>query len=266
MVIEVRPASCKYPCYLFWFCSTIAINVEPGVQGSAHSAGKTLEATTKPKRTVLVLGKTQAGKSSMIEQLRKYSNPSHIIDQSRLGDGNRSRTDSIEHFSIHSYLLPCEAFEPAKGTIHDIQNLGARFDESELFRLLGGHERDFVVRTVLQDADISPSDLVEFCLMDTPELNDTDHRSVDMAEKIVQEILATRSFNLILIVMSAESALIIESRSRFDYYARVLERLHPNIAFLYTHVDYADCHHSNTTHHSSMLMRHNAFSRIFRDG
>ncbi|KAF9206593.1 hypothetical protein BGZ59_011599 [Podila verticillata] len=240
------------------------VNMDPGIQGSAHSAGKTLEATTESKRTVLVLGKTQAGKSSMIEQLRKYSNPNHIIDQSRLGNGNRSRTDSIEHFSIHSNLLPCEVFEPATGTTYDIQKLGERADESEFFRLLGGHERDFVVRTALEDTDISPSDLVEFCLVDTPGLNDTDHRSVDMAEKFVQEILATRSFNLILIVVSAESALTREYRTELEYYSKVLQELHSNVAFVYTHVDYADSHHSNTKHHASMAMRHMAFSKVFR--
>lgn len=240
------------------------VNLEPGVQGSADSAGKTLEATTKTKRNVLVLGNTQAGKSSMIERLRKFSNPSHIIDRSRLGDGNRSKTDSIERFSIHSDILPCEVFENATGTTHDIRNLGARIDESEFFRLLDGRESDFVTRTALQDADISPSDLVEFCLVDTPGFNDTDHRSVGMSEKIIQEILATQSFNLILIVVSAESVLTIELRSHLDYYARVLEGLHSNIAFVYTHVDYADGHHSNTKHHASMAMRHIAFSKVFR--
>ncbi|KFH62038.1 hypothetical protein MVEG_12192 [Podila verticillata NRRL 6337] len=108
------------------------------------------------------------------------------------------------------------------------------------------------------------SDVMEFSFLDTPGFNDTNHSSVAMADNIVQEIISTQSFNLILIVMSAQSLLSREYRTELEYYAKVLLGLHANVTFLYTYVGYADYHHSNTMH-CSKLEKRNTFSRIFRE-
>ncbi|KAI9242936.1 MAG: hypothetical protein BYD32DRAFT_456548 [Podila humilis] len=54
-------------------------------------------------------------------------------------------------------------------------------------------------------------------------------------------------------------------RFALEYYSKVLEGLHSHIAFLHTHVDYADCNHSNIIHRKRMANRHRAFRSIFRD-
>lgn len=231
------------------------------VQESATADGTP---TTKSRPSVLVLGRTQSGKSSLVQHMKKYADPTYSIDQSVLGDGNMSRTASTKCVCISSNLPAYEIVDNATGMTVDVQNLLAIQDECDFHELLSGREDKYTLRMVTPDPSMPPPDCVEFQFLDTPGLNDTDHRSVAIAANIVKEILATRSFNLILVTVSALSPLTVEYRLELEYYAKVLQGLHANIAFLYTHVDYANCHHSNTNHCEVLSRRHGAFSDIFR--
>ncbi|KAI9238972.1 MAG: hypothetical protein BYD32DRAFT_248240 [Podila humilis] len=232
------------------------------VQGSAATADRT--PTAESRSSVLVLGRTQSGKSSLMQHMKKYADPTYSIDQSVLGDGNTSRTESTKRFCISSNLPAYEIVDNATGMTVDVQNLHAIQDEFDFHELLSGRENKYTLRMVTPDPSMPSSDCVEFQFLDTPGLNDTDHRSVAIAANIVKEILRTQSFNLILVTVSALSPLTVEYRLELEYYAKVLQGLHANIAFLYTHVDYANCHHSNINHCEMLSRRHGAFSDIFR--
>ncbi|KAG0342243.1 hypothetical protein BG005_002773 [Podila minutissima] len=221
---------------------------------------------SKPKYSVLVLGKTQSGKSSLVQHIKRYADPAYLIDNSLIGNGNTSKTGSTGQFFIHSDLPAYKVLELATGTIVDVQNLHAMIEnEDDYLDILHGREAKYGLKMVPQEPHRSPPQLVEFRFLDTPGINDTNHMDDIFAVDIISEVIATGSFNLILIVVSAKNPLSKEYGFALEYYAKVLQGLHTNIAFLYTHVDYAHCHHTNTTHHLSMLKRHNSFSRIFRD-
>lgn len=232
---------------------------EPIVQGSTKTADETLMANTKPKLSVLILGRTQSGKSSLIQHFKQYADPTYTIDRSLLGNGNTSRTESTEHFFICSHLPAYEVVEIATEAILDLHNLS----QNEFLDLLHGRDDQYSLREVLQDPNMS-LDPVEFRFLDTPGLNDTGGRSISIAEDVLKEIIKTRSFNLILVTVSAQSPLTLEYRFELEYYAKVLQGLHSNVAFLYTHADYADYHHSNINHRSIISKRHSAFSEIFQ--
>ncbi|KAG0341635.1 hypothetical protein BG000_008447 [Podila horticola] len=218
----------------------------------------------KPKYSVLVLGQTQSGKSTLVQHIKKYANPAHEIDQSFLGNGNVSKTLSTIHFFIDSNLPAYEVLRKNDGSIVNLQNLQARFEnEEDYLKLIAGREKDYTLR-ISQDPQSLPSQLVEFQFLDTPGLNDTDQRDTVFADNIIEEIINTRSFNLILIIVSAKCSLSKEFGFALEYYSNVLEGLHANIAFLHTHVDYANCHYSKTEYHDNMATRHEAFSNIFR--
>ncbi|KAG0347684.1 hypothetical protein BG005_011948 [Podila minutissima] len=219
----------------------------------------------KPKYSVLVLGQTQSGKSTLVQHIKKYANPTHEIDQSFLGNGNVSKTLSTIHFCIDSNLPAYEVQRKNDGSIVNLQNLQARFEnEDDYLKLIAGREKDYTLR-ISQDPQYLPSQLVEFQFLDTPGLNDTDQRDTVFADNIIKEIINTRSFNLILIIVSAKCSLSKEFGFALEYYSNVLEGLHANMAFLHTHVDYADCHYSKTEYHDKMATRHRKFSNIFRD-
>lgn len=221
---------------------------------------------SKPKYSVLVLGKTQSGKSSFIQHIKKYADPAYVVDDTLIGNSNTSKTESTQQFFVCSDLSAYEVIKHATGETVDIRNLFWRTaTEDNYFEVLHGREAQYELRLVSQDPQRPPSEPVEFRFLDTPGINDTDYRDDVFATNIVNEVIATQSFNLILVTVSTKSHLSMEYGFALEYYAKVLQGLHTNIAFLHTHNDYANCHHSNTMHHSRMLIRHNAISRIFRE-
>ncbi|KAF9367264.1 hypothetical protein CPB97_006010, partial [Podila verticillata] len=77
-------------------------------------------------------------------------------------------------------------------------------------------------------------------------------------------MINTRSFNLIVIIVSYKNPLTQEQQLALEYYANVFRGLHTRIMFLHTHVDYADIHHTNNVHHLNMKMKNKALSKMFR--
>ncbi|KAF8957743.1 hypothetical protein BGZ52_013198, partial [Haplosporangium bisporale] len=187
----------------------------------------------KPKYSVLVLGQTQSGKSSFIQHIKKYADPAYMVDNTLLGHGITSKTESIQQFFVHSDLPAYEVIERASGKTIDSSNLFWRTTtEDDYFKVLHGREAQYEMRLVSQDPLRPPSKLVEFRFLDTPGINDTYYRNDVFATNIVNEAIATRSFNLILITVSATSTLSMEYGFALEYYAKVLQGLHTNIAFL----------------------------------
>lgn len=219
----------------------------------------------KPRYSMLVLGQTQSGKSTLLENIKKYADPSYEINLSFLGNGSFSKTLSTIQFTIDSNLPLYEVLSTA-GVALDLQNLEAGCNnEDDFIDLLQSRERDYSLRPVLQDPPSPSSQLVEIKFLDTPGLNDTNHRDVVFATNIIQEITAVQSFNLILFTVSTKVSLSMEYGFALEYYAKVLEGLHSRIVFLYTHVDFRLCSSFNQMHWDALATRHSACSSIFRN-
>ncbi|KAG0012329.1 hypothetical protein BGZ81_001647, partial [Podila clonocystis] len=218
---------------------------------------------SKPKYSVLIMGKTQAGKSTFIEHIKTYADPSYAIDRSLLGNGNLSKTENTRPFFVESNLPVYEVFHKATGDIIDLEDLASKYDEEDYRDILFSREKDVGMRLVPQDTS-SPSETVEFRFLDTPGLNDTNDRDSSHAANIISEMINTRSFNLIVIIISYKHPLTQEQQLALEYYANVFKGLHTRIMFLHTHVDYAEVHHTNTVHHLNMKMKNKALSKMFR--
>ncbi|KAG0040757.1 hypothetical protein BGZ82_009739, partial [Podila clonocystis] len=220
---------------------------------------------SKPRFSVLVLGQTQSGKSSLVQHIKKYADPAYTIDYNLLGDGNNSKTESTEHCFINSNLPAYEILDLEADSTLNLDTLHARYeDKDDYFDLLHSRESKFTLRISPNNSSMPRPELVEFKFLDTPGFNDTGEGDVVLSTHIISEIIEARSFNLILVVVPHTSPLTQEQGFALEYYAKVLEGLHSNIAFLYTRVKYADLHHSDTVHQSQLKTRHRAFSKIFR--
>ncbi|KAF9210386.1 hypothetical protein BGZ59_009499, partial [Podila verticillata] len=218
----------------------------------------------KPEYSVLILGETQAGKSSLIEHIRSYADPGYAIDKSLLGNGIVSKTESTTTIFINSNFPTYEAYRKNTGEIFDLKNLATQYQNEEDYRdILLSHSDDVAIRPIHQDPN-APSESMEFRFLDTPGLNGTQGRDSEHAVNIVNEIISTRSFNLVVFVISSQNPLTEEKRLALEYFAFVLRGLHSKIVFLYTHVDYSDTHSTNKTHHLDMEMRNETLSTIFR--
>ncbi|KAG0010736.1 hypothetical protein BGZ82_003291, partial [Podila clonocystis] len=129
----------------------------------------------KLKYSVLVMGKTQAGKSTLVEHIKNYANPGYDIDQSLLGNGNLSKTENTRPFYVESNLPVYEVFHKATGDIIDLKDLASKSDEEDYRDILFSREKNVGLRLAPGDSN-APSDLVEFRFLDTPGLNDTSDR------------------------------------------------------------------------------------------
>lgn len=217
-----------------------------------------------PKFSVLILGSTQAGKSALIEHIRSYADPGYDIDGSLLGNGVVSKTENTTPILINSNLPAYEAYRNNTGEIFDLKNLAAQYEDEEDYRdILLSRPDDIDIRLVPQDVNASSPSL-EFRFLDTPGLNGTQGRDSENTADIVKEVISTRSFNLIIVVVSSKNPLTEEKQLALEYFAFVLRGLHSRIIFLYTHVDYSDTHFTNNAHHLDMSMRNKTLSTIFR--
>ncbi|KAG0328279.1 hypothetical protein BG000_000551, partial [Podila horticola] len=217
-----------------------------------------------PKYSVLILGSTQAGKSTLIQHIKSYADSRYAIDDSIFGNGIVSKTESTTSFSVESTLPVYEVYLKDTGEVLDLKTLASHYKDEEGYRdALLSHSDDVGMRLAPQDPT-TPSGSMEFRFLDTPGLNGTQGRDSEHAVNIVNEVISTQTFNLIVFVISSKNPLTEEKRLALEYFAYVLRGLHSRIIFLYTHVDYADTHYTNTTHHLDMSMRNKTLSTIFR--
>ncbi|KAF9327194.1 hypothetical protein BG006_009467, partial [Podila minutissima] len=210
------------------------------------------------------MGKTQAGKSALVEHIKNYANPNYNIDRTLLGNGYVSKTRIPQTFLVESTLPVYEVYKIATGETISLDNLSAKFDDEEDYRdFVMSREKDIGMRISPQNAN-SPTEPVEFQFLDTPGTNNTSESDTAHASNIINEMINIRTFNLIVIVVSYKNRLTQEQKLAFEYYANVFKGLHSRIVFLHTHVEYTEIHHSNEMHHANMDMTNKTLSKIFR--
>ncbi|KAF9303423.1 hypothetical protein BG003_002059, partial [Podila horticola] len=107
----VAPEGCKISKH-----STKTVDSDKG-SGSRSRSDESCASST-----VLVLGKTQAGKSTFIEFVKNYANEQYSINESLLGTGFQSKTRMPVEFKVKTDLPAYEVFD-ATGTRIDIDSL-----------------------------------------------------------------------------------------------------------------------------------------------
>lgn len=214
-----------------------------------------------PKHSVLVLGSTHAGKSALIQHIKKYADPGYVMDVSLLGNNIASKTETTRPFGVRSNLPVYEVKRLESGEVIDVNGLASSYQDEEDYRDVLLSNPNVVA---IEEASSALSKHVDFQLFDTPGLNSTHGRDSEYATNIVKEVISTQFFNLIVFVISTKNPLTEEKQHALEYFAYVLRGLHSRIIFLYTHVDYSEIHHSNTTHHLNMTLRHKTLGAIFR--
>ncbi|KAG0027430.1 hypothetical protein BGZ81_005630, partial [Podila clonocystis] len=195
-----------------------------------------------------------------------YANHKYTIDESLLGTRFKSKTRVPTQFVVKTELQAYEVFD-ANGTRIDICSLGDQYQDPDDY-LDALNDRKTTLKAVSSDHDPSPLPRdVEITFLDTPGVEDTNGRDAEHAKRIIDAMTQLQSFNLIIIVINCEETPSKAHQLAFSYYSKVIYSFqghHSNIVFLYTHVEYEKCHHSNADYLSVMKCRHKAFSQLFR--
>ncbi|KAG0347685.1 hypothetical protein BG005_011949, partial [Podila minutissima] len=182
--------------------------------------------------SVLVLGKSQSGKTALIQHIKSYAAKDYIINQSLLGDGTFSKTGTTHSFPVKSGLPSYEVLQKRTGQVINLKDLGIEYKDDEDYQdLLISSETDVGLRFAPEGHDKPLLDAVEFKFVDTPGLCNHKDKDSSHALDIIDKIVAMRSFSLVLIVVNPHNPLSAELLLAFQYYAEILGDLRNKIAF-----------------------------------
>ncbi|KAF9305564.1 hypothetical protein BGZ74_009715 [Mortierella antarctica] len=206
------------------------------------------------KYTALMFGKTQAGKTTFIEFVKKYVDVNYEIKWKLIGNGAMSKTGEPAQCLVESDLPKHQVFHN-----DDI--------ETPINLKTFGNTCENVDDDIEALKDRKTTLCAEITFLDTPGIEDTKGHDEKHAKAVIEKIIELQSVNLIIVLDSCKNTISKNQAFALDYFSKVIQALqgnYSNVVFLYTHVEYGHCHPSNKRHHMSMERRHEAFSNFFR--
>jgi len=162
-----------------------------------------------PMYNILLLGATQSGKSTLLEFIKKYADPSYDIDRSHIGYGNESHTKGVR-VEVVSTTLPVYK-------LYDRKDGNREFDTSRLkdersFKKFLARDDDLELRP----EEVPGSTKVRFRIFDTPGLNDTTMEDdITNIAKIFPALSKIDNFHLIVVMDSHHVPLFPSQKSAF---------------------------------------------------
>ncbi|KAF9309236.1 hypothetical protein BG003_010010 [Podila horticola] len=182
---------------------------------------------------ILFLGQTQSGKSTLIEFLRHYSDPSYNISKDNIGVGIFSLTKDVSTTTIHTDLP----------SYFVTDNAGEQVDYG---KFIEGNQEDYedelnerMKYHLERDELITPK--TTFNLIDTTGVNDTSMFRENNMAIIFKALKSIESIHLTVVTV-ANSAFTEDLKLALETYLNLLPELKANIVFVHTKTDYAKLH------------------------
>ncbi|KAF9304981.1 hypothetical protein BGZ74_011814 [Mortierella antarctica] len=204
-------------------------------------------AGTSTACNVILIGETQAGKSTFVEAIRKYPNPNHTIDKTKIGTGTMSFTKEVTRTRVTTGLLSYNVIEePGRVPVGAYPlppkaiNTDALVDEKENWE---DYEERINMRNglTLEQVPPHPRILYQFDLFDTPGLNDTNGEDEVHINTIFQALKCLDKIHLVL-VMVGPNPFTSGFKTALKCYMDVFPEFQGVIAFVHTKVNYTDLH------------------------
>ncbi|KAI9242908.1 MAG: hypothetical protein BYD32DRAFT_402151 [Podila humilis] len=181
---------------------------------------------------ILFLGEAQSGKSTLIEHLRKYADPSYTINKENIGDGIFSHAKDVSTTTIETSLPSYYVSEARERVDYGTFLNGTQEDyEDEL------NER----RKYQLEREQPTTAKVTFNLIDTPGLSDTSLFDETNIATIFKALESIESVNLAVVTV-ANNPLTQDLLNALKAYIDLFPELNGNIAFVHTRIDYAKLH------------------------
>ena len=185
---------------------------------------------------VLVLGSTQAGKSSLIKKLQQLSVIEHG-EEPAIGHGGISKTTEVTTYSLKIPFTEWQLVEKGSGT-----EIRVPRDEESLFKKKGlASRKDMTVEAINPEPEY-----VHLNLIDTPGLSDSAGRDAQHICKVL-EILDQYSkhptlnyISAIFLVIKSTSPFSSNAKEIFKYYERCMPNLFRGAAIINTNFTVVD--------------------------
>ncbi|KAF9105379.1 hypothetical protein BGX27_009652 [Mortierella sp. AM989] len=203
--------------------------------------------TTPPTYNILILGETQAGKSTFIEATKRYADPKYKIDKTVVGGGVFSHTSTVRSSEVTTNLPSYYVFKTSPNPDGDKETFpvdyGSFIDQTE-------DEDDYEDAINDRKCELSQGEATggqverRFNLIDTPGLNDTNNFDEIHVSSIFKALKNIQDIHLVLIAVS-NSPLADGVKHAIGCYVDMLPNFKGILAFVHTHIKYKSLHPSN---------------------
>ncbi|KAF9584035.1 hypothetical protein BGW38_007786 [Lunasporangiospora selenospora] len=220
-----------------------------------------LTKTSEEEVNILVLGETQSGKSTFIEAVRSYADPTHNTDNSTIGTGVHSHTNDVLQYKLHSNLPQYKAFPSRSGIRNTLLKLlkdedPINYRQALCESALEDFEDILYDRkaTLSRETFISESQKYKFNICDTPGLNDSDFQDEIHVANILRRVKKLGKIHQVL-VMIPPVVFTPGFISAIKTYVELLPEFCDIMAFVHTRISYTSLHPENDGHISTLSAR-----------
>ncbi|KAG0229035.1 hypothetical protein BGX31_006349 [Mortierella sp. GBA43] len=183
-----------------------------------------------PTYNIILFGPTQAGKSTFLEGVKKYANPSYVLNRDRVGLGNKSKTTEIFEEVVET-TLPVYKLYDKDNDNREIDVYSIK-DEKALKKLFVRDDDELDLKL----EEVPGSKTVRFRFIDTPGLDDTDGNDVKHFAKIISGLTQAQEFHLVILMDSHHVPFVQSQKDALGTYFHVLEELKSMVLIVHTHV------------------------------
>lgn len=194
---------------------------------------------------VLLLGETQAGKSTFIQAVKQYANPNHVIEKDTIGSGNTSKTKNVHRCCVNTQYPQHEVHQetqPRDGISNIVVKVDALLDENKSDWEDYEDALDNRRKKKLHRCSASKGqEMHHIHLFDTPGLNDTNGQDEVHIASIIKSLQTAGKIHLVLVIVG-NSPFTPGFQSALECYMEVFPEFQGVIAFVHTKFDYVNLH------------------------
>ncbi|KAG0007321.1 hypothetical protein BGZ80_004815 [Entomortierella chlamydospora] len=212
---------------------------------------------------ILVLGETQSGKSTLIEGIKRYADPTYKIDEGAIGDGNFSHTAKVRTSVVTTNMPPYYVFETSETIEGKVQK--SQIDYGRFIEMDKDDYEDAINQRRGYELTKGTSDQSEriFKLIDTPGLNDTNNFDEIHIGSIFKALEGIQDLHLVLITVP-DVTLSDGVKDAIKCYVDMLPTFKGILAFVHTRIRHKRLHPEDTRFAESMNQKKKALENIIK--
>ncbi|KAI8596713.1 hypothetical protein EDD21DRAFT_408154 [Dissophora ornata] len=214
-----------------------------------------------PVYNILLLGQTQAGKSTFLQGVRRYADPACDVDTGSIGNGNQSHTSDVKMQEVETTFPRHLVYETEDGQEEQKSSLFSPFRLLSYMPFLSetfGSSRRVDVESLIGNctlqeyrARIERTEGLEIRqveqysypettirVFDTPGLEDTNHQDERNVASILTSLSKENAIHLVLIVISRGTPLTPGLQEALKTYSNIFRAMNGLMAVVHTHFEY----------------------------
>ncbi|KAF9570481.1 hypothetical protein EC968_001755 [Mortierella alpina] len=184
-----------------------------------------------PVYNIILLGQTQAGKSTFLQGIKRYVNPRCAIDEEAIGNGDSSHTQEVHEVTLETRFPQYYVVNTTSMQEVDIDELRRDCTESRYKRRLD-RTRDRAVRQDSTSLGVNST----IHIFDTPGLDDTNGNNERNVAKILTALLEAKAteVHLMLLVLNRYAPLTEGLRDALQTYHNIFSAMNGLWAVVHT--------------------------------